>query len=188
MSGRDCKNCKHHTENGCDSWDCEFEQRMTREDAIKQLKTDGCYECAYGCENVVDCTAKGCKYKEAFLMAINSLEIDERYELEYEQIEPCDDAISRQAVNTLVDELARAISDERCCMSRGRSTATIMQNILDLPPVNLQPKTGHWIWELEDWNKWTCSECGFSKRTDIHTKLGHKFCPNCGAKMEESKE
>jgi len=52
--------------------------------------------------------------------------------------EPCEDAISRQAVNTLVDELARAISDERCCMSRGRSTATIMQDILDLPPVKPQ--------------------------------------------------
>ena len=52
--------------------------------------------------------------------------------------EPCEDAISRQAVNILVDELARAISDERCCISRGRSTATIMQDILDLPPVNPQ--------------------------------------------------
>ena len=55
--------------------------------------------------------------------------------LEKQMQEPCD-AVSRQAVNTLVDELARAISDERCCMSRGRSTATIMQNILDLPSVN----------------------------------------------------
>lgn len=56
-----------------------------------------------------------------------------------ELTEPCDDAISRQAVDTLVDELARAISDERCCISRGRSTAAIMQDILDLPPVT--PKT-----------------------------------------------
>ena len=53
-----------------------------------------------------------------------------------------DDAISRQAVNTLIDELARAISDERCCISRGRSTATIMQDILDLPPVKQEPR---WI-------------------------------------------
>lgn len=53
--------------------------------------------------------------------------------------EPCEDAIGRQAVNILVDELARAISDERCFMSRGRSTATIIQDILDLPPVNPQP-------------------------------------------------
>ena len=56
--------------------------------------------------------------------------------------EPCEDAISRQAVNILVDELARAISDERCCISRGRSTATIMQDILDLPPVKPQERTG----------------------------------------------
>lgn len=50
--------------------------------------------------------------------------------------------------------------------------------------------TGRWIWELEDWNrnKWTCSECGFSKRTNIHVKLGYKFCPNCGAKMAESED
>jgi hypothetical protein len=54
------------------------------------------------------------------------------------QQEPCEDAISRQAVDVLVDELARAISDERCCISRGRSTATIMQDILDLPPVKPQ--------------------------------------------------
>ena len=60
------------------------------------------------------------------------------WDSKYEQ-QPNEDCISRQAVNTLVDELARAISDERCCMSRGRSTATIMQDILDLPPVTPQP-------------------------------------------------
>ena len=98
--------------------------------------------------------------------------------------EPYEDAISRQAVNTLVDELARAISDERCCMSRGRSTATIMQDILDLPPVKPQERTGHWILKIEDWNKWTCSECGYTERTDIHVSLGYDFCPKCGAKMD----
>ena len=56
----------------------------------------------------------------------------------YKPQEPCDDAVSRRAVNILVDELARAISDERCCISRGRSTATIMQDILDLPSVKPQ--------------------------------------------------
>ena len=56
-----------------------------------------------------------------------------------EEIEACEDCISRQRVNDLVDELARAISDERCCLSRGRSTATIMQDILDSPSVTPQP-------------------------------------------------
>ena len=49
--------------------------------------------------------------------------------------EPC---VSKEEVNKLVDELARAISDERCCMSRGRSTASIMQDIIDLPPITPQ--------------------------------------------------
>ena len=57
----------------------------------------------------------------------------------------CDDAISREAVNTLVDELARAISDERCCIpQRGRDTGHIMHDILDLPSVQPSRK-GHWI-------------------------------------------
>lgn len=51
-----------------------------------------------------------------------------------------------------------------------------------------EPKTGRWIWELEDWNKWTCSECGYFKRTDIHSTLGYNYCPNCGAKMEDGNE
>ena len=58
------------------------------------------------------------------------------------QAESCEDCINRKEVNVLVDELARAISDERCFMSRGRSTTDIMQDILDLPSVT--PKAG-WI-------------------------------------------
>ena len=38
MNDRDCENCKHHTEKGCDSWDCKFERRMTREEAIEHAK------------------------------------------------------------------------------------------------------------------------------------------------------
>lgn len=54
----------------------------------------------------------------------------------------------------------------------------------NLPPVEPERKVGKWIVKIEDWNRWTCSECGFSKRTDIHVSLGYKFCPNCGSKME----
>ena len=73
----------------------------------------------------------------AYQMAIKALE------------QQTEDAISRQAVDTLVDELARAISDERCFISRGRSTATIMQDILDLPPV--KPKfTDEDIQKMQD--------------------------------------
>lgn len=29
---RDCENCKHHTENGCSSWDCEFEPQESEDE------------------------------------------------------------------------------------------------------------------------------------------------------------
>jgi hypothetical protein len=114
--------------------------------------------------------------------------------------EPCEDCISRQAVNTLVDELARAMSDERCCMSRGRSTSSIMQAILDLPPVTPQPKIGHWMLQPPDmkelgkgfiWRK--CSECGQviitpSGETEQDIQEYHAYCGRCGAKMIEKEE
>lgn len=51
-----------------------------------------------------------------------------------------------------------------------------------------QPVTGKWILEIEDWNKWTCSRCGWSKRTDIHVMLGYDYCPKCGSHNAEVKE
>ena len=96
--------------------------------------------------------------------------------------EPCEDAISRQAVNKLVDELASAISDERCYIpQRSRSTGTIMQDILNLPSVTPQPKTGHWIkkkpYPMLEYD-YECSECGH----DVIDKT--PYCSDCGAKMK----
>lgn len=104
--------------------------------------------------------------------------------------EPCGDCISRQAVDTLVDELARAISDERCCISRGRSIASIMQDILDLPSVEPERKKGKWIL----WNEPGC-ECVYctvckEQYNQLELYIGGNeypnYCPNCGAKMEEN--
>ena len=137
MSDRDCKNCKHHTEKGCDSWDCNFEQGMTREDAIKRLKLWLICSEEYTEDDV--------SMNDAIRIAINSLEIDERYELEYEQIEPCEDAISRQAV--LDATVKRNSIWNKITNSKGENLEEI---ILQLPPVNPQkPKTGHWILSSE---------------------------------------
>lgn len=91
------------------------DKRMTKEEAIGNLR----YAIRW------NDTPK----KEALEMAIKALEQGS-----------CEDCISRQAVNILVDELARAISDERCFVSRGRDTGKIMQDILDLPSVTSQQK------------------------------------------------
>lgn len=108
------------------------------------------------------------------------------WELELEilsggKIKPTD-AVSREAINTLIDELARAISDERIGISRGRSTATIMRDILHLPSVTPQRPKGEWIVEQGDRETGydgciMCSECsaeGFQE---------WEYCPNCGAEM-----
>ena len=36
---------------------------------------------------------------------------------------------------------------------------------------------GHWIWSLADngWADHTCSECGYTKNTDIHVRLDWDF-------------
>lgn len=46
-------------------------------------------------------------------------------------------------------------------------------------------KTGHWIErEIEDTMRWKeCSEC----HSEYPNMSGLKYCPNCGAKMEELK-
>lgn len=86
--------------------------------------------------------------------------------------EPCEDAISRHAaVNA-------------CLNGWNKDYREIVADLRTLPPVTPQPKTGHWILTIEDWNKWTCSECKYTKRTDVHVRLGYDYCPKCGAKME----
>ena len=46
---------------------------------------------------------------------------------------------------------------------------------------------GKWEWELADngWANHICSECGYTKNTDIHVSIGYRYCPMCGAYMGE---
>ena len=110
------------------------------------------------------------RFRDALDMAIKALEQ-----------QPSEDCISRQAVDTLVDELARAISDERCFVPRGRSTTAIMQDILDLPPVTPQRPKGKWIVHPKGiYAHLVCSKCLSNAPYDCETN----YCPNCGAEME----
>ena len=112
---------------------------------------------------------------------------DMRKAIETLSAEPCEDAISRAAVDTLVDELARAISDERCCIpQRGRDTGTIMSDILHLPSVQPKQESGYWIRLRGDGDSCThlvCSKC-YACWIDCGTSRKQKFCYNCGARME----
>ena len=175
MNDRDCENCKHHTEKGCDSWDCEFEQGMTNEEKFievfgKELKrkyaTKSWWEQEYvpptfeEYENADDIHREK---EQAYMQGY------EDASKKYRQ-EPCEDAISRQAVQ---DYIAKYLSQYLYEDVR-QAVETIDTYIGDMPSVNPQEqKTGHWKHDK-------CDVCGASR-----PPLLDNYCPNCGAKMVE---
>ena len=155
---------------------------MTTEEAIKTIETakkfayDECYE-------------------KAFDIAINALEQ-----------EPCEDAVSRKAVDSLVWEYLTKATDENIAF---------YEHFLDLPSVIPQePKTkgsyhpiisgnaqnppkvksaeidntiihAKWIERDTDEDWWIeCSNCGCGQSYYDDTN----YCPHCGARMDKEKE
>ncbi len=96
--------------------------------------------------------------------------------------EPCDNAISRQAVLDL--------AKKGVLVSNG-NYKSVCKAINELPPVKLQePKTGHWI-EKDGFDGdvyYDCSECGESWTTIEGTpwQNGMDYCPNCGCLMDRT--
>jgi len=132
---------------------------MTRDEAVKAIKSH-CYFA-----NLVPVG------KEALDMAIKALEQ-----------EPCEDAISRQAVLEYIEgsdaELGHSTENE-----------LVRQDIKELPPVTPQSKTGHWraIYQGDEIIDYRCSECEFGSTSGKSTYRMH-YCPNCGCHMVEPQE
>lgn len=113
------------------------------------------------------------KQGQAFKMAINALEQ-----------EPCEDAISRQAVLEIHSKYGEYMGATKFWEFR--------DSIRELPLVKPQePKTGHWIdakvGKMFPSNDYKCSECGNILDFDgVNCGRGDaNFCPNCGAEMKE---
>ena len=87
--------------------------------------------------------------------------------------EPCEDAISRQAV---LD-----INENHHGQMPNHINHQIWQEIKDLPSVTPQPKMGRWI-GCDILQEFKCSECRVCFRNKSN------YCPNCGAKMQEVTE
>lgn len=87
--------------------------------------------------------------------------------------EPCDDAISRRAVDEAIYDYSRS-----CDVNY----AQIMEYIDKIPSVNPQePKTGHWISHYDEDEKMGWYECD---RCHTERAFNTDYCPDCGAKME----
>ena len=114
--------------------------------------------------------------------SINILEaVDRIMDLPFVEREPCEDAISREAaLEKMADYVASGYADS------AEDFEEYSRIICQLPSVNPQPKTGHWIWCV---GSHKCSNC------EEYTCFSHKellrYCPNCGARMvgeQESEE
>lgn len=93
--------------------------------------------------------------------------------------EPCDDAISRQAVFEIQAKYAEHMGATKYWQMR--------DDIRALPPVRPQEQTGHWIDDTK-YGGTECSKCGKWYPHATIAKSEIKFCSECGAKMVEPKE
>ena len=101
--------------------------------------------------------------------------------LEKQMQEPCEDAISRQAVmDALCDNCELFKNRGQTCSSKCEE----YHFLATLSPVTPQPKTGHW--REVDINEYACSNCSycFSIVSEDNSIEEYKHCPNCGCKME----
>jgi hypothetical protein len=97
---------------------------------------------------------------------------------ECKDYEPCDDAISRQAVFDLVRSLTRwcVRSEDGKFNNVGLLYDDVMFGIDKLPSVT--QKSGTWIALDEGYGPYICSLCEWVEAGKS------KYCPNCGARME----
>lgn len=89
--------------------------------------------------------------------------------------EPCEDAISRQAVINVLKDKWNMFTDANDAMQESIDTIEA-----------LEPKKGHWIEEKSKVYK--CSNCGRYALEWGGQLMMSRYCPNCGAKMAESED
>ena len=138
-----------------------------------QHKWETCFDCpvSHGCPKI-----KGCTNEQALEYA-NKIPNDCPLFAQPEQ-KTDGDTISRQAVLDLPrikthNEWGNIIKE-----------SVDVENVRQLPPVNPQPKTGHWIdIMVGDMPAQACDQCNTFYPL-AYTGGGHHYCPNCGAKME----
>jgi len=103
--------------------------------------------------------------------------------------EPCEDAISRNAVIQTLNKMDRYTATELTLCDTDKKFPANEVFIVDdvyeqiaeqLPPVT--QKSGQWIKSLIYENTYNCSKCGSAGYDTF------KYCPNCGCRMVEPQE
>lgn len=110
-----------------------------------------------------------------------------------------DDLISRQAAVDALDKWESSFTWDSWCDEHKdepeKYHITAPSSVIaELPSAQQDRKKGEWLMDGEKCGElmWRCSECGVSEAVPTATSFisgiaypQWKFCPNCGAKMEE---
>jgi hypothetical protein len=101
-----------------------------------------------------------------------------------------DDAISRQAAISVLDETKRIASHniDGAVLVTFEEVLESLVNITNaLPTIQPEPKRGRWIYKTDlitaPTGYWECSEC-----KEGRLLYEENFCPHCGADMREVTE
>ena len=107
------------------------------------------------------------------------------------------DLISRQAARHALCKAVHKGEDVPCenqtasCLWTGTRVCDFVREIDALPPIQPEPKEGHWIrtdcgLDVEC----KCSACGYKDFVSPHDTYWFKrnYCPNCGAKMKGERQ
>lgn len=147
---------------------------MSRETAIGILKL------MLEAMEVYDSIAPTPQRRNAVQMAIASLETDEAYQLEYENLELCEDCISRKEAISWIENL-RTLNEHYHPNAKNNHLIdcdSAIDHLKQVPSVLPRAKTGHWI-AYHYGAYYLCSNC-----KEQHNSRYAKYCPNCGTKMD----
>ena len=105
--------------------------------------------------------------------------------------EPCEDCISKKSLKHKLQEhhdfFVNAYGGFSNLPPNDKSRVDEITNciamVVNEPPVNLQPKTGHWMKQALGYQCSNCTLC-----TNEKGRLTYNYCPNCGAKMVEQQK
>lgn len=93
------------------------------------------------------------------------------------------DLISRQAAIDFIKEHSYPVRYDRTSIEQGMTLTGIEQVLNEVPAIQPKQKTGRWEHDGGKFaNRWICSQCSYKFYFE---KSEAKYCPNCGAKMDE---
>ena len=100
-----------------------------------------------------------------------------------------DDLISRQqSIDALrkMQTYKMFAGDDMLLIDQAEAQTELMM----LPSAQPERKTGHWVKsDMQRWyDVWLCSECGEKTDSAVMSKPRYKYCPMCGAKMEDERK